>query len=276
MFVSYQPERTAVSSFTSIVEKLQVGTSPLLAILALSRENRSGSLNEFFAKHRKPAFGGLARCFVLDHIPVLGKNATLYSNNVRHDAVSGLSYAGISPMHDHEIVLGNNFPGLIPKGRRNAFDEVEEAIPTGRDMGTVLNVAGRPKFLGRRVVALIEKCFECFKDKFLVFDVLVWFIVFSSGAMSMTARKSARAPRVTLGTLLYQLTRLPLSWKISVLVLIETAAIWRFCWAYVPEGSDDVYFSLGRLNAFGIGAFALRHRPGEVPTISRKLRLKAG
>src|SRR5882762_6199846 len=40
----------------------------------------------------------------------------------------------------------------------------------------------------------------------------------------------------------------------------------------------DLYFSSGarRLNAFGIGAFALRHRPGEVPTISRKLRLKAG
>jgi hypothetical protein len=32
----------------------------------------------------------------------------------------------------------------------------------------------------------------------------------------------------------------------------------------------------GRLNAFGIGAFALRHSPGEVPTISQKLRLKAG
>ena len=34
--------------------------------------------------------------------------------------------------------------------------------------------------------------------------------------------------------------------------------------------------SAGKLNAFGIGAFALRHRPGEVPTISRKPRLKAG
>src|SRR6266849_5104727 len=44
------------------------------------------------------------------------------------------------------------------------------------------------------------------------------------------------------------------------------------------NASDDLYFSsgAGRLNAFGIGAFALRHRPGEVPTISRKLRLKAG
>src|ERR1700691_3945011 len=44
------------------------------------------------------------------------------------------------------------------------------------------------------------------------------------------------------------------------------------------NASDDLYFSsgAGRLNVFGIGAFALRHLPGEVPTISRKLRLKAG
>src|SRR5258708_28654991 len=44
------------------------------------------------------------------------------------------------------------------------------------------------------------------------------------------------------------------------------------------NASDDLYFSsgAGRLNTFGIGAFDLRHRPAEVPTISRKLRLKAG
>lgn len=38
----------------------------------------------------------------------------------------------------------------------------------------------------------------------------------------------------------------------------------------------DPYCWASSLNAFGIGAFALRHCPGEVPTISRKLRLKAG
>jgi hypothetical protein len=38
----------------------------------------------------------------------------------------------------------------------------------------------------------------------------------------------------------------------------------------------DTYCSASGLNAFGMGAFALRHCPGEVPTISRKLRLKAG
>ena len=36
-------------------------------------------------------------------------------------------------------------------------------------MGAVLNVAGRPEFLGRRIVALVEQRVECSKDKFLVF-----------------------------------------------------------------------------------------------------------
>jgi hypothetical protein len=44
-----------------------------------------------------------------------------------------------------------------------------------------------------------------------------------------------------------------------------------------PMASDfGPYCWASSLNAFGIGAFALRHCPGEVPTISRKLRLKAG
>ena len=37
--------------------------------------------------------------------------------------------------------------------------------PARRD---VLNVVGRPKLLGRRMVAPIEKCVECFKDNCLV------------------------------------------------------------------------------------------------------------
>src|SRR5580700_9001196 len=71
----------------------------------------------------------------------------------------------------------------------------------------------------------------------------------------------------------------PIVLEVSILVLIESAAVWRFCWALGGGNANDaLYFSsgAGRLNAFGIGAFALRHRPGEVPTISRNLRLKAG
>lgn len=41
-------------------------------------------------------------------------------------------------------------------------------------------------------------------------------------------------------------------------------------------GRFDPYRWASSLNDFGTGAFALRHCPGGVPTISRKLRLKAG
>ena len=71
----------------------------------------------------------------------------------------------------------------------------------------------------------------------------------------------------------------PIVLEVSILVLIESAAVWRFRWALVGgKRKCDLYLSsgAGNLNAFGIGAFALRHRPGEVLTISRKLRLKAG
>ena len=71
----------------------------------------------------------------------------------------------------------------------------------------------------------------------------------------------------------------PIVLEVSILVLIESAAVLRFCWALVGGKREyDLHLSsgVGRVNAFGIGAFALRHRPGEVPTISRKLRLKAG
>jgi hypothetical protein len=37
-------------------------------------------------------------------------------------------------MHDDEIVLGDNLSRFIPGSRRNALNEIEEAVATGRDM----------------------------------------------------------------------------------------------------------------------------------------------
>src|SRR5258708_6464272 len=72
---------------------------------------------------------------------------------------------------------------------------------------------------------------------------------------------------------------LPLFWTFQSLSLIKVAEFGGSVeLQWVGNASYDLYFSSGakRLNAFGIGAFALRHCPGEVPTIARKLRLKAG
>ena len=71
---------------------------------------------------------------------MLGQNSILHANNVRHDPISGLAEARISPVYDHKIVFGDNFSRFIPKSWRNALDEIKEAIATRRDMGAVLNV----------------------------------------------------------------------------------------------------------------------------------------
>src|SRR5271170_6993629 len=50
----------------------------------------------------------------------------------------------------------------------------------------------------------------------------------------------------------------PIVLEFPILVLIESAAVWRFCWALVGGKREyDLHFSsgVGRVNAFGIGAF---------------------
>ena len=62
----------------------------------------------------------------------------------------------------------------------------------------------------------------------------------------------------------------------SLASLEELLVMLRKVPSYLMASGFDPYCWASSLNAFGIGAFALRHCPGEVPAISRKLRLKAG
>ena len=62
----------------------------------------------------------------------------------------------------------------------------------------------------------------------------------------------------------------------SVASLQELLVMLRKVPSGLMAGGFDPYSWASSLKAFGIGAIALRHWPGEVPTISRKLRLKAG
>src|SRR5216683_626141 len=61
-----------------------------------------------------------------------------------------------SAMNDDVVVFSENHSGLILKRRRSGFDEVEESVSSRLDMGTVLNVIGRPEPLCRREVSFIE------------------------------------------------------------------------------------------------------------------------
>jgi hypothetical protein len=91
---------------------------------------------------------------------MLNENSILDSKNVRGDPIDRLAKAGESAMHDDEISVGHNCARLIPKCRRQPFDEIEQSLAPRLDVSAVLDVARRPVSFGRDVVPLVEKCVE--------------------------------------------------------------------------------------------------------------------
>src|SRR5258708_2782735 len=89
------------------------------------------------------------------------ENSILQANDVRGDPVHRQSDVGEPAMNDDVVTFCKNHPWLILKRRRSGLDEVEESGSSRLDMGTVLNVVGRPKSLRSRVVSLIEQGIEC-------------------------------------------------------------------------------------------------------------------
>ena len=126
-------------------------------------------VRKLFTKHGKAALGGFTCCFVLNDIPMLDENSILQANDVRRDPVRWQSDVGESAMNDDIVATCKNPARLIAKRRGRGLGEIEEAVTTGRNMGAVLDVVGRPVPLGRGIVAPVEQCVECFEDAFLVF-----------------------------------------------------------------------------------------------------------
>src|SRR5713101_626035 len=100
---------------------------------------------------------------------MLDQNAILDANYVRHNPVQRQAVARVSSVQDDKVPFGHNRSRLIPKRRRNALNEIEQAIATRRDMSAMLDVVGRPITFSCFVVALIEERVESFKDKCFVF-----------------------------------------------------------------------------------------------------------
>src|SRR5262245_11598970 len=99
---------------------------------------------------------------MLDEDPVFGPE------DVRGDPVGRRPKSREAAVHDDEIAVGHDHPGLVLERRGEAPDEGEQALAAGRDVGAVLDVAGRPKPLCRGVVAPVEERVEGLQHHCLV------------------------------------------------------------------------------------------------------------
>ena len=108
------------------------------------------------------------RSFVLNHVPMFGEHAVCYTQDIRSNPAS-VTEPRESSVNHHEISFSHDHSRLIFQRRGDALDQIEQAFASGRDVSAVLNVVGRPETLSCYVVALIEQCVECLKDKRFVF-----------------------------------------------------------------------------------------------------------
>ena len=87
---------------------------------------------------------------------MLHKEAMLDTENICGNPVYRRTEAAESAVYDHEISLGYDCARLVLQGGSKALDQVEQSLPARLDVGTVLNVIGRPECLRGIIVALIE------------------------------------------------------------------------------------------------------------------------
>src|SRR5579859_6440833 len=121
------------------------------------------------SEHWVSALGLLLGRLVLDHIPVLDQNAVLDADNVGSNPVHRLAEARESAVHDHELFFGNYRSRFVLQCGRHTLDEIEQTLPTRRDMGAVLDVVRGPVGLGRSIVPFVEQCVEGLQNKRLIF-----------------------------------------------------------------------------------------------------------
>src|SRR5262249_2708538 len=117
---------------------------------------------------RPAAPGLLLRPPVLDDVPVLDEDPILNPEAVRGDPVRGRPEPRKTAMDDDEVAVRHDEAGLVLQRRREASDEVEQALEAGCDVRAVLDVPGRPVPLGRSVVALVEQGIEGLQHQALV------------------------------------------------------------------------------------------------------------
>src|SRR5690349_23070935 len=71
-------------------------------------------------------------------------------------------------MQEDEVAGCGDNVVFVPQRRRQRFDEIEQPIPTSRNMGAVLNVVRRPETLRFSIIALIEERVEGIQNNLYV------------------------------------------------------------------------------------------------------------
>ena len=79
---------------------------------------------------------------------MLDENPVLDAEDVRGDPVRGRPEPGEPAMEDDEVAVRDDDAGLVLQGRRGRLHQLEQPLPARRDVGAVLDVAGRPVPLG--------------------------------------------------------------------------------------------------------------------------------
>jgi hypothetical protein len=92
---------------------------------------------------------------------MFGQHAVGDSHDVSGDPVPRESRSRESSMDDDKLAVGRDHARLVLERRGRTLDEVEETYAARRDMGTALDVVGRPEAFSGRAVSLVEQRVEC-------------------------------------------------------------------------------------------------------------------
>src|ERR1700722_14974902 len=82
------------------------------------------------------------RFFLLEHVPLLDKDSIPDPDDVRGDPVRGTAKPRKSSVDNNKIVFRHHDSGFIFQRRRATSNHIKEAVATGFNMGTVLNIVG--------------------------------------------------------------------------------------------------------------------------------------
>ena len=84
---------------------------------------------------------------------MLDEDPVLDPEDVCRDPVHGCPEPGEATMHYDEVAVSYDHARFVFQRRRHALDQVEQPLPAGCDVRTVLDVVGRPESFSRFIGA---------------------------------------------------------------------------------------------------------------------------